>query len=136
MTPDEMDKKIEFILEMQAQFSANMGRSEANIERCEVNIDNLTASVARSEVNIANLTASVARSEANLKALIPEFAVALRESAKLSDERFSRSDERMTKLDEKLARLADAQKTTDERLNALISVVERHITGPDHVARP
>ena len=27
MTPDEMDKKIEFILEMQAQFAANLARS-------------------------------------------------------------------------------------------------------------
>ena len=39
-------------------------------------------------------------------------------------------------------KLADAQKAADERsarlderLNTLISVVERHITGPDHPAR-
>ena len=29
MTPDEMDKKIEFILEMQAQFEVNLARSQA-----------------------------------------------------------------------------------------------------------
>ena len=29
MTPDEMDKKIEFILQMQAQFEANLAHSEA-----------------------------------------------------------------------------------------------------------
>lgn len=31
--------------------------------------------------------------------------------------------------------LTQAQKRTDERLNALLSVVERHITGPDHGAK-
>jgi len=32
--------------------------------------------------------------------------------------------------------LAAAQKATEERLNALINVMEQHITGPDHAARP
>jgi hypothetical protein len=111
MTPEELDKKIEFILEMQAQFAADMGRSE-------VNIVNLTASAAQSEANIDKLRISIA-----------DLAVVVRDSVKLSDDRF-------TRMDDKLAKLADAQRTTDERLNALISLVERHITGPDHVARP
>ncbi len=97
MTLEEMNKKIEFILEMQVQFEANLARSEANV-------DNLRASVA-------------------------DLAGVLRESVKISDERFSRLDERMMEL-------AAAQKATDERLNALINIVERHITGPDHPARP
>ena len=97
MTPDEMDKKIEFILQMQAQFEANLARSEANI-------DNLRVSVA-------------------------DLAGVVRDSIKLSDDRFTRLDERMMEL-------ATAQKTTDERLNALINVLERHITGPDHAPRP
>jgi hypothetical protein len=28
------------------------------------------------------------------------------------------------------------QKATEEGLNALINVLERHITGPDHAVRP
>jgi hypothetical protein len=104
MTPDEMDKKIDVILEMQAQFETNIGKLESNLVRCETNIDKLRVSV----VDLAGV---------------------VRESAKLSDDRSSRLDQRMIEL-------ADAQKTTDERLNALISVVERHITGPDHAPRP
>ncbi len=104
MTPDEMDKKIEFILQMQAQFEDNVARSEANI-------------------NILRVSVS------DLKVTVGDLAGVVRDSIKISDDRFSRFDERMKEL-------VAAQKTTDERLNALISVVERHITGPDHVSRP
>ncbi len=118
MTPDEVDKKIEFILQMQAQFEANLARSEANI-------DDLRLSVAG-------------------------LAGVVRESIKISDDRFTRLDDRLSKLvdvqkaaddrsarlDQRMIELAEAQKTTDERLNALIGVVERHITGPDHAPRP
>jgi hypothetical protein len=104
MTLDEMDRKIEFILQMQAQFEANLARSEANI-------DNLRVSVSDLRVTVADLAGVV------------------RESIRFSDDRFARFDQVMMEL-------AEAQKTTDERLNALISVVERHITGPDHAARP
>ncbi len=97
MTLDEMAKKIEFILEMQAQFAANMARSEANM-------DNLRVSVA-------------------------DLAGVVRDSIKISDDRFAQLDERMMEL-------VAAQKTTEERLNALIHVVERHITGPDHAPHP
>jgi hypothetical protein len=103
VTPDEMDKKIEFILQMQAQFEANIGKLETNL--------------ARSEANVGNLRASIA-----------DLAVVVRDSIKMSDDRF-------TRFDQKMLELAEAQKTTDERLNALISVVERHITGPDHAPR-
>ena len=46
------------------------------------------------------------------------------------------SDDRFTRLDEKMIELAGAQKATEVRLNALINVLERHITGPDHAVRP
>ena len=111
MTPDELDKRIGFILQMQAQFAANLARSEANT-------DNLRISVA-------------------------DLAGVVRDSIKISEDRFTRLDDRLTKLaeaqtatDRIVKELAKAQKTTDERLNALINVVEKHITGPDHAPRP
>jgi hypothetical protein len=116
MTLDEMDKKIEFILQMQAQFEANMAKSEANSNKLRVSMGDL-------RITVGNLAGVV------------------RDSIKISDDRFTRFDQKMLQLveaqkttDERLAKLADAQRTTDERLNALISVVERHITGPDHVS--
>jgi FtsZ-binding cell division protein ZapB len=104
MTPEEMDQRIGFILQMQAQFEVNVGKLETNLARCVTTIDNLRVSVV-------------------------DLAEVVRESIRLSDDRFTRLDERM-------ADLAEAQKASDERLNALINVVEKHITGPDHAARP
>jgi septal ring factor EnvC (AmiA/AmiB activator) len=93
MTSEEADKKIEFILQMQAQFEANLGRLEANFARSESNIDKLRESQ-------ATLTGAAIR--------ITEL---MEQSQKQSDQRF---------------------RGLDERLNALITVVEKHITGPDH----
>jgi hypothetical protein len=125
MTPAEMDKKIEFILQMQAQFEANLARSEANINNLRVSVADLRASVGE------------------LKITVGDIAVVVRESIKFSDDRFTRFDQMMMELagaqrttGERLRELAEAQKTTDDRLNALINVTEKHITGPDHAARP
>jgi DNA repair ATPase RecN len=103
MTLEEMDKKIEFILQMQAQFEANLG---------------------------------------NLRVTVADLAGVVGESIKLSDDRFTRHDERMKDLitaqkatGEQIKDLAAAQKATDERLNALINIMERHITGPNHPAQ-
>ena len=68
--PDKNDEKIEFILQMQAQFEANIGKLETN--------------VARSEANIGNLRASIA-----------DLAVIVRDSIKMSDDRSTRFDEKM-----------------------------------------
>lgn len=128
MTLEEADKKIEFILQMQAQFEAGMGK--------------------------------LRDSQAALTVSVAEIALVLRESVRITDERFTRladaqqsADNRMSRFDDQMTRLADSQraadgrlihldsivreiaeagKATDERLNALIHVVERHITGPDH----
>lgn len=107
MSPEEADKKIEFILQMQAQFEVNLAKLEANLNRSEANIDKLRDSQ-------AILTASVVR-----------IAEILEQSIRHTDERFFKFDQRM-------AELREAQKATDDRLNVLINIVERHVTGPDH----
>lgn len=104
MTLEEADKKIEFILQMQAQFEAGMGK--------------------------------LRDSQAALTVSVAEIAGVLRESVRISDERFTRLDERLTRLDGLMIKLTEAGKATDDRLNALINIVERHITGPDHAPRP
>lgn len=159
MAPDEMNKTIEFILQSQAQFTTNIGKLESNLSRCEANIEKLGANMSRCEANIEKIETSLARCEGNIDKLrlsVGELAGVLRESIRLSDDRFTRLDERIIELTAArkategilkelaegqkttggiLKELAEGQRTTDERLNALINVVEKHITGPDHSAR-
>jgi|SRR5579859_7384690 len=114
MTPKETDKKIEFILQMQARF-------ESNQEKLGANLDKLDAKLEKQAENLDKL-----------RLFIAETAQILRDSIQLSDERFTRLDAR---LDARFAELTLVHKEGEERLNSLINVVERHLTGPDH-ARP
>src|SRR5579863_6190237 len=108
MTPGEMDKKIEFILDMQAQFESNVGKLATNLAHCETNIDSLRISAA-------------------------ELAGVLSQSIKISDDRFTRLDDKLSKLvdaqrtaddhssrlDDKLSKLVDAQRTADDHSSRL-----------------
>lgn len=111
MTPEETDKKIEFILDMQARFESNQEKLGANLDRLDAKLE------------------KQAEETEKLRLFIADTARILRDSIQLSDER-------STRLDERFAELATAQKEGEERLNSLINVVERHLTGPDHGLRP
>jgi hypothetical protein len=124
MTPDEMDKKIEFILGMQAQFEANLARSEANTDKLRISVADL-AGVVRDSIKLSDDRFT------RLDHTMRELA----EAQKTTDERLRELAEAQKTTDGRLRELADAQKTTDERLNALINVTEKHITGPDHAPR-
>jgi len=124
MTPEELERRMEFIIEQQAQFAAHIGE--------------LREGDARLRDQQAVLTASLLR-----------LAELMEESNTRFEERFQRNEERFMKTDDRLKDLAESQKRTDEqlrrtdehlretdeRLNALIGLFERHVTGPGHAGR-
>ena len=107
MAEQDNGNKIEFILQMQAQFEANLGKIEANLGRLEANVAQLTTNTLRCESNIDKLRDS----QATLTAAMVRMTEIMQESQQQADVRFTR---------------------LDERLNTLITVVERHVTGPAH----
>jgi hypothetical protein len=99
MTWEEMERTMAFIVEQQAQINVTMGRLSEKTDR---NSDSITALLAIAEIQAAeirDLTASTRD---------------LRESTQALADRRRDADER--------------GRQTDERLNALINIVERHIS--------
>ncbi len=99
MTPEEMQRTMEFLLAQQARFDARLEKLLESHERLERSVMELRESH-------VTLTSSVLR----VVGLVEELA-----KAQMA------TDGRL--------------KATDERLNVLIKVVEKHITGPDHRRR-
>jgi hypothetical protein len=105
MTNEEMQKTIEFILEQQAQFVTRVQKDEERLTRLEDAFTTL--------VNIARITDErLDVVESGLSSLTEKMA-ALAEAQARTESR--------------IIELAEAQAHGDQRLNALIDIVERYI---------
>jgi uncharacterized protein YhaN len=99
MTEDEKKKTMDFIFEQQAQITATMGRLSEKVDR---NSDGISALLAVAEIQAAEIRD-------------------LTESTRTLAERQRQAEEWRREADERGRR-------TDERLDALINIVERHIS--------
>ncbi len=104
MTNEEMNKKMEFIVEHQAKFAADMEmmreRQAADAKLFEQQHRRLSNGL----LSVIDILGGLTRVQV-------------------------RTEERVNSLAVGIDRLTLAQARTDERLNNLISVVERHISG-------
>jgi vacuolar-type H+-ATPase subunit I/STV1 len=99
MTNEELEKRVEFIIEHQAQLTAK--------------VEELASIQSQSEIRLRR---------------VEESFVLLVQLAKIMDSRLDTLTQNVDALTEKVTALTDAQKNTDERLNTLIGVVERYIS--------
>ena len=104
MTDEEMQRKMEFIVEQQAQFAVNIqkledaqARAEKRAEQSEGRIGELEGAI----VTVVNLVGQLAEAQ-------------------------ERTDARLSQL---ATEITEAQKRTEERLNSLIIVVERYFSN-------
>lgn len=103
MTNEEIQKRIEFIIEQQAQFAADIQQlretQAADSKIMKEKHNSLTEALTTVVGMIGKLSAAQERTDANV-----------------------------AELAEKMITLADAQANTDERLNMLIGMVERYFS--------
>ena len=99
MSNEESQKRMDFIIEQQAQFSADIQQLKEAQMRTQAQIDGL-------KETIDGLT----------------------ETQVMAEARASRMEDAIVSLVNVAERLADAQAQTDERLNVFIGVVERYIS--------
>lgn len=135
MSNERIEKRIEFIIDQQAQFTTDMNLLKESQAQFTERVDRLASQVEA-------LAAIQAQAEVRL-GRVEESFILLVQMARITDERLDNFGEKMamlteaqTRTDNKLADLAEAQTHTDERLNTLIDVVERYISkGSDGNSR-
>ena len=104
MNNEEMNKKMEFIVEHQAKFAAD-------IEMMREVQESDARRVKDGLLGMMDVVGNLARIQMNSEGRINQLA------------------EMQTHTDEGIKRLTEAQARTDERLNIFINVVERYISG-------
>ena len=103
MTPEEIERRMEFIIEQQAQFAVSIEKLRESDERLHASQERLWESQQRLHDSQATLTAALVR--------VTEIIEDLGEAQKRTEEHLLR---------------------VDEKLNALIGLFEKHISGPEH----
>ena len=146
MSNEEMNKKMEFIVEHQARFVAYIGEmrevqaQDAKLLKEETNVlkkqyhklsdavvtvvglvGSLTKAQARADDRINELTEAQAHTDDRINVLV--------QAQTRTDESFNLLAQAQTRTDESIKLLTEAQTRTDERLNIFINVVERYISG-------
>jgi methyl-accepting chemotaxis protein len=106
MTGEEMERAIAFTLEQQAHLTATVGHLSEKVDLMAEKVDLMAEKVDK-------LSEKVDRTADGVTALL---AIAEIQAAEIRD------------LTESTRTLADRQRETDERLNALINTVERYIS--------
>ena len=109
MTPAEMERTMQFIVEHQAKFSVDIDKINETLAKHNAAIDKINETLAKHNEAIVGL---------------------LQVSRTLIDHQTG-ADARMAKIEENMAEMAQAHKETDQRLSKLITVVERYISGRD-----
>lgn len=114
---DKIQKQMEFLLNQQAKFDANIGR-----------LDEKNAQIQEKHAQLQNIVERLATvTLEGFEALESKMASLIDAQIK-TEEKISTLTQRMTEMTERMAALAEAQAHTDDRLNTLINVVERQIS--------
>jgi hypothetical protein len=139
MSNEELNRKMEFIVDQQVQFVADMNvmrevqeqdgkflkeqyrkLSDAVITVVGL-VGSLTKAQSRADDRINELTQAQAHTDDRINVLV--------QAQTRTDESFNLLAQAQTRTDERISLLAEAQTRTEERLNVFINVVERHISG-------
>jgi hypothetical protein len=118
MSNEEIDKKMEFIVEQQAKFAAEIEitREVQAADRKLFKAQNNKLS--DSLIGLVDIVGSLTRAQTG------------------ADGRINLLAEAQARTDESIRHLTEAQSRTEASLNILINVVERHISGNGGSANP
>jgi hypothetical protein len=117
MSPEDMQRTMQFVLQQQAQFAADFAKLSGKVDLVTDGLIGLTAIVGRVVDSVGEIA----------------------EAQKRTDEQQRRTDEQQKRTDEQLratdARLSEHISTVETHLNIVIEMFERHLRE-DHGHRP
>ncbi len=121
MTAEQMERAIEFLLNSQAQTSADVRALVETVSRLENQMD---AGFTRMEARMDRFEAQAESDRVEIREAIENLILANEVTRKLSED--------VARLNVQTSqRVTEQGKEMDARLDALISIVERHITNPN-----
>ena len=109
MTDEDRQRQMDFILAQQAQFSVNMDLLRERVDTLTINVDALTINVGALTTNVEGLRKAQARTDETVSRIATQVELIAHQQSHIN---------------EVVAVIADAQQHTDERLSALIDVVQ------------
>ena len=127
MTNEEWERKMEFILEQQAQFYANIELMRERMGEHEKGMDEFRKGMDEFRKGLNELKETQQLTEMRLSDLVAAQAQAARAQSHMFEVVASMSDAQQN-TEARMAEMAVAQTRTDERLNSLINVFERHLS--------
>jgi outer membrane murein-binding lipoprotein Lpp len=113
MTNEEMEQAIQFLIENQAQISAEQMKLTGDVQTLTAGVEKLTADVQKLTADVQTLTES--------QGLLTQAIIA-------NTGQIGRLADAQARTDVKFQEMAQAQVELAERLNAFIVVVERYIS--------
>jgi chromosome segregation ATPase len=113
MSPEEIERTMQFLLRQQAQFAADFERRSEEIDKLRGEIDNLKDAV----VGLTGIAGHTLRVVEQLGAQVGQLGA------------------HQQRTDERLRELAEQVQRTDSHLDVLIQMFERHLRE-DHGPRP
>jgi chromosome segregation ATPase len=123
MTNEELNRKMEFLVEWQARFSANLDALKERQEALQAEDERWRADF-RADLMVQREMAETALETVNK---VAEVVTALAEAQVRTDRQMKETDRHMAETDRRMAETDRQMKETDRRLDRLAALVEGHI---------
>jgi maltodextrin utilization protein YvdJ len=123
MSPEEMQRTMQFVLQQQAQFVADSAASQVWFDEWNKTISGKTDQLATGLIGLTAIVGQVVDSVSH----IAEAQMRTTEAQMRTDEQLMRTDEQLKQTDEQLKQTDEQLQRTESHLNVVIQMFERHL---------
>jgi len=134
MSPEDMQRTMQFLLNQQAQFAADMSRVDARLEKLTGKTDQLVDALFGLTGIVGNLATQQERTDQQLRDTNARLGELTGVVGNLATQQ-ERTNQQLRDTNAQLGELSDHVKTVESHLDLLIQTFERHLRE-EHGRRP